>query len=77
MSLTYHTHSIDAFVLHRAMILIFTSTAFTDWVKSHVEATENATFNPYLSFLFIAMAGLSAVRFVGSTLYLLLRLIGF
>ena len=59
------------------MILVFTSTAFTNWVKDHVEITEDASFNPYLSFLFIAMAGMSAVRFVGSLLYLLLRLIGF
>ncbi|KAJ3550612.1 hypothetical protein NM688_g5031 [Phlebia brevispora] len=59
-----------------AMILIFTSTAFTSWVQDHVEVTQDASFNPYLSFLFIAMAGLSAVRFVGSFLYLLLRLVG-
>lgn len=33
-------------------------------------------FNPYLSFLFYALAGLSAVRFAGSVLYMLLRLVG-
>ena len=33
------------------MILVFTSTAFTNWVKSHVAATQEATFNPYLTFL--------------------------
>ncbi|PSS29682.1 hypothetical protein PHLCEN_2v2830 [Hermanssonia centrifuga] len=37
------------------MILVFTSTAFTNFIKTHVEITEDATFNPYLSFLFIAM----------------------
>ncbi|KAI0360959.1 chitin synthase 2 [Trametes cingulata] len=58
------------------MILVFTSTAFTNWVKSHVTTTSDATFNPYLTFLFICLAGLSAIRFVGSTLYLLLRLVG-
>ncbi|OBZ78918.1 Chitin synthase 2 [Grifola frondosa] len=58
------------------MIVVFTSSAFTNWVKKHVE-TNDATFNPYLSFLFICLAGLSAIRFVGSTLYLLFRLFGF
>ena len=77
------------------MILVFTSTAFTNWVKNHVEITEDASFNPYLTFLFFAMyalvimfflcdtddpvsrAGMSAMRFVGSTLYLIFRLFGF
>lgn len=59
-----------------AMILIFTSTAFTEWVAKHVDTDKNATFNPYLSFLFIALAGLSAVRFTGSLLYLIFRLVG-
>ncbi|KAI9057763.1 glycosyltransferase family 2 protein [Trametes sanguinea] len=58
------------------MILVFTSTAFTNWVKSHVATSSDANFNPYLTFLFICLAGLSAIRFVGSTLYLLLRLVG-
>ena len=77
------------------MILVFTSTAFTNWVKEHVDITSDASFNPYLTFLFFAMlvyslhvltqlltsrsyrAGMSAMRFLGSTLYLLFRLIGF
>jgi chitin synthase len=58
------------------MILVFTSKAFTDWVAKHVATTSDSTFNPYLSFLFLALAGLSAIRFVGSALYLLLRLVG-
>ena len=37
------------------MILVFTSTPFTNWVKAHVAATQNATFNPYLAFLFWAL----------------------
>jgi chitin synthase len=59
-----------------ALIVIFTSNAFLDWVKNHVEIDTDTSFNPYLSFLFFAMAGLSAVRFVGSLLYLILRLVG-
>ncbi|KAF4611403.1 hypothetical protein D9613_004178 [Agrocybe pediades] len=58
------------------MILVFTSTAFTDWVAKHVSSTEGSAFNPYLIFLFYAFAGLSAVRFTGSFMYLLLRLVG-
>jgi len=60
-----------------AMILIFTSSAFLNWVNTHVERTDNTSFNPYLTVLFFALAGLSAVRFVGSTLYLIFRLFGF
>jgi chitin synthase len=56
------------------LILIFTSSAFSDWVKAHIAV--DATFNPYLSFLFIALAGLSAVRFLGSFLYMVFRLFG-
>jgi len=58
------------------MILAFTSTAFTKWVNEHVTSTKDSAFNPYLTFLFIALAGLSAVRFLGSVLYILLRLVG-
>ncbi|KAG6911356.1 hypothetical protein DXG01_001027 [Tephrocybe rancida] len=59
------------------MILVFTSTAFADWVATHVEAVDGTTFNPYLTFLFWAFAVLSAVRFLGSFLYLVFRLFGF
>ncbi|EIN14423.1 glycosyltransferase family 2 protein [Punctularia strigosozonata HHB-11173 SS5] len=59
-----------------AMILVFTSTAFTDWVQEHVDKSDNSAFNPYLTFLFYSLAGLAAFRFIGSTLYLVLRLIG-
>jgi len=57
------------------MILVFTSTSFTSWVASFAGKT-GASFNPYLIFLFYSLAGLSAIRFFGSTVYLLLRLIG-
>jgi len=59
------------------MIVVFTSTAFTNWVAAHEEASTNTSFNPYLTGLFIALAGLSAVRFTGSMLYLIFRLFGF
>jgi len=58
------------------MILVFTSDAFLDFVKAHFQDVPGSVFNPYLSFLFFALAGLSAIRFVGSALYLILRLFG-
>ena len=38
-----------------AMILVFTSTAFTTWVNKHVENTSDTTYNPYLTVLFVAL----------------------
>jgi chitin synthase len=58
------------------MIVVFTSNAFTEWVATHVNRAQGTSFNPYLTFLFYAFAGLSAIRFTGSLLYLLLRLVG-
>ncbi|EKM84011.1 hypothetical protein AGABI1DRAFT_31788 [Agaricus bisporus var. burnettii JB137-S8] len=57
------------------LIVVFTSTVFQEWVATHI-TKQGSTFNPYLTFLFYAFAGLSAVRFLGSFLYLVLRLIG-
>ncbi|KAG8817150.1 Chitin synthase, class 2 [Serendipita sp. 400] len=54
------------------LILLFTSTEFQKWALKF----GTGAFNPYLSFLFYALAALSAIRFVGSTLYLILRLCG-
>ncbi|KAG2367733.1 glycosyltransferase family 2 protein [Suillus spraguei] len=58
------------------MIVVFTSQAFLNWVNTHFVTSQGSSFNPYLSFLFIALAGLSAVRFTGSLLYLIFRLFG-
>jgi chitin synthase len=67
------THTVLAWVgTNILMTLVFTSQAFQNWAHKYA----NCTFNPYLSFLFYALAGMSAVRFVGSTLYLILRLCG-
>jgi chitin synthase len=64
-------------VTNMALILCFTSDAFNDWVKNNVKtSTGSGSFNPYLSFLFYALAVLSLIRFLGSSLYLLLRLVG-
>lgn len=58
------------------LIIVFTSTAFSEWVAQRIDTGNNA-FNPYLTFLFYAFAGLSAIRFTGSFLYLIFRLFGF
>lgn len=59
-----------------AMIVIFTSKAFTEWAANHFQSASHTTFNPYLTVLFYALAGLSAVRFCGSALYLVFRVFG-
>jgi len=41
--------------LIRLMIIVFTSTAFSEWVAKHVTQEGNAAFNPYLTFLFYAL----------------------
>lgn len=38
-----------------AMIVVFTSTAFTDWVAQNFSKSADANFNPYLTFLFWAL----------------------
>ncbi|KAG2076830.1 glycosyltransferase family 2 protein [Suillus decipiens] len=58
------------------MIVVFTSQGFLNWVNTHFVTSQGSSFNPYLSFLFIALASLSAVRFTGSLLYLIFRLFG-
>jgi len=58
-----------------AMIIFFTSQLFMD-LTAKWSSTSDGVFNPYLSFLFYALAGLSLIRFLGSALYLIFRLCG-
>lgn len=68
------TNTVLAWVAtNMTMILIFTSSTFQEWAAKY---GNGSAFNPYLTFLFYALAGLSAIRFTGSTLYLILRLCG-
>jgi hypothetical protein len=39
----------------RLMIVVFTSKAFTEWAATHVQREGDTPFNPYLTFLFIAL----------------------
>ena len=48
-----------------SLLLIFALTVFDD---DYLLANNN--FNPYLTFIFYSVLFLSAVRFIGSTLYL-------
>jgi len=57
------------------MVIAFTSQFFTDWAAKHF-TTSTGVLNPYLILLFYALAGLSAVRFTGSALYMIFRLFG-
>ncbi|KAG8734257.1 Chitin synthase, class 2 [Ceratobasidium sp. 428] len=58
-----------------AMIIFFTSELFKD-LTAKWSTQAGGVFNPYLSFLFYALAGLSLIRFLGSALYLIFRLFG-
>ncbi|RKP09671.1 glycosyltransferase family 2 protein [Thamnocephalis sphaerospora] len=70
----FRTRLVLAWMFSNALlIVIFTSGAFKSWYNRRVEAGNQ--FNPYLSFIFWSVAGLSAFRFVGSVLYLILRMV--
>ncbi|KAL7415762.1 glycosyltransferase family 2 protein [Mrakia frigida] len=70
----YRTNVVLIFLgSNMAVILIFTSDFFLNW---YVLNTTDTTVNPYLSFIFYSVAGLSAIRFIGSFFYLVLRLVG-
>ncbi|KAJ7500249.1 glycosyltransferase family 2 protein [Mycena galericulata] len=56
------------------MIVVFTSTAFTNFVAKYEKTGGGSQFNPYLQFLFFSLVGLSAIRFTGSFLYLAFQL---
>lgn len=58
------------------IIMLFTSSVFTDWIKQHWKSG-SGDFNPYLTVIFYAVLGLSVMRFIGCTLYLIFRLFGF
>lgn len=45
---------------YRLLIIVFTSTAFSEWVAQRIDTGNNA-FNPYLTFLFYALYGSSFV----------------
>ncbi|SPO27806.1 probable Chitin synthase 2 [Ustilago trichophora] len=62
------------------VVIVFTSTWWNKYVRNHVYASAvrrgEPIVNPYQSFIFWSTAGLSAVRFVGSIAFLILRMFG-
>ncbi|KAL7422351.1 Chitin synthase, class 2 [Cryptotrichosporon argae] len=59
------------------VILLFTSSTFTNWIDSHFSEATGTSFNPYLTAIFWAVLVLSALRASGSLLYLVFRLFGY
>ncbi|RKP14839.1 chitin synthase-domain-containing protein [Piptocephalis cylindrospora] len=56
-----------------ALVIVFTSDLLKDAWQSKLNITGD--FNPFLTFVFWSVAGLSAFRFIGSVTYLVLRLV--
>jgi chitin synthase len=61
------------FTTNIGLIIIFTSTIFTNWVKAHWVTDSN--FNPYLTFIFYSVLALAGLRFIGCIIYLLLHIL--
>ncbi|EIW68279.1 hypothetical protein TREMEDRAFT_69288 [Tremella mesenterica DSM 1558] len=75
---TFRTNVVLLFLgCNLLIILLFTSSVFTNWLNKHFAEASSSAFNPYLTVIFYAVLGLSAVRAVGCVLYLVLRLIGY
>ncbi|TPX37513.1 chitin synthase [Synchytrium microbalum] len=58
------------------LVILLTNPELNVFVMSKLGITQSSSFNPYLTFIFFSVAGLSAIRFTGCILYLLLSLIG-
>ncbi|GJJ71540.1 chitin synthase [Entomortierella parvispora] len=56
-----------------ALIIVMTMVTSSGQPAVGAALSKNQMFNPYLSMIFWSVAGLSAIRFIGSTLYLILR----
>lgn len=74
---TFRTNVVLLFLgSNMLIILLFTSGAFTEWLRSNWSSASASTFNPYLTAIFYSVLFLSAVRFIGCVLYLIFRLCG-
>ncbi|KAF9153139.1 Chitin synthase, class 2 [Linnemannia schmuckeri] len=73
----FRTRLVLVWMFTNAMLVIVTTSAVTltrDNTKVKMTAVDkDELFNPYLSFIFWSVACLSAIRFSGSTLYLVLK----
>ncbi|KAL1920596.1 uncharacterized protein VTP21DRAFT_973 [Calcarisporiella thermophila] len=71
----FRTNLVLSWMLSNALlIIVMTSDVFINFLTK-VNPNSMKAYNPYLTFLFWAVACLSAVRFVGCVTYLVLRLI--
>jgi len=72
----FRTNVVLTFALcNIALVLVFTSSFFLKWANDAL-GTRGSKVNPYMTFIFWAVAGMAAFRAVGTTLYMVLRLIG-
>ncbi|KAF9925952.1 Chitin synthase, class 2, partial [Modicella reniformis] len=71
----FRTRLVLTWMFTNALLVISmtSSFSFTRDDARELASTYTDLFNPYLSMIFWSVAALSAVRFVGSTLYLVLR----
>ncbi|KAH6594845.1 hypothetical protein BASA50_006319 [Batrachochytrium salamandrivorans] len=61
--------------MNAAVIVMFTTEAVRDKILPVLGIRQTKSFNPYLQFIFYSVLGLTLVRFIGSTTYLLTRVI--
>lgn len=60
-----------------AIVVFFSSTFWTSFLAANQANKTGPIVNYYMVGIFWSTAGLSAIRFIGSTLYLIFRLFGF
>ncbi|RIA92349.1 glycosyltransferase family 2 protein [Glomus cerebriforme] len=70
----FRTNLVLSWMFSNAVLIVFfTSNTWAEYIKSH--SLGDASYNPYLTFVFWSVAGLSAFRVFGCVWYLVLRLI--
>ncbi|KAI9348299.1 chitin synthase-domain-containing protein, partial [Zopfochytrium polystomum] len=57
------------------LILVLTNDTMSGWIYKSIGVSVDGSINPYLKFIFYSVLGLSAIRFLGSSIYLVTRLI--
>ncbi|KNC96957.1 uncharacterized protein SPPG_09498 [Spizellomyces punctatus DAOM BR117] len=71
----YRTRVVLAWMLSNALlIIVFTTDAITDKLYANVQDKGKGAVNPYLTFIFWSVTALSAVRFIGSLIYIIMWL---
>jgi len=70
----FRTRLVLAWMFSNAALVICFTSSFTSQIWTS-KMSANEDFNPYLTGVFWAVAGLSAFRFIGSVAYLLLRVV--